>query len=398
MRPLRAAFVTAEFPSEPGGGGLSTYLGRMTRALRDAGCEPEVFVLSRAAPGIVEWHGVRVERVPRVETSRPARAALRACRALGRRAWQTPVALGWHARSLARALGRREARAPFDFVQSADYQSTGLCVPRSPRRPHLVRISSSAALWARADGDDSPRSRWLHRCQLAQLRRADRLYAPSRFLAEHFERHHGLSVEVLRPPVFRDASPAASAPAGLPKRYLLHFGGLCGVKGSPVLARALPLAWEREPELAMVWAGADRQRRMPEWRALWGPHRHQIVWLDALEKPELYALLRDAEASVLPSRVDNLPNAALESLLFGIPVIASRGASLDELVEEGRSGALVPIGDASALAEAMVRAWRGEGAVRRGFEWRSEIAAAMRPERAVEGLLRLAGLGRERAG
>ena len=93
---------------------------------------------------------------------------------------------------------------------------------------------------------------------------------------------------------------------------------------------------------------------------------------------------------MLPSLADNLPNAVAESLALSVPVIGSRGASIDEMVEHGRSGELVPLGDVEALADALVRAWRGEpkwlGA---GFE-RPEILDAMLPERAAEGLLRLA--------
>ena len=37
------------------------------RALRDAGHEPEVFVLSTQAPGVLEHAGVRVERVRRAD-------------------------------------------------------------------------------------------------------------------------------------------------------------------------------------------------------------------------------------------------------------------------------------------------------------------------------------------
>jgi glycosyltransferase involved in cell wall biosynthesis len=293
--------------------------------------------------------------------------------------------------ALAAALRRREAEAPFDLVQSADYLGAGLFVPRRPGRPHLVRCSSASELTGAADGDESPRRRWMGRLQRACIRRADAAYAPSRFVAQHFAERHGLRVHVVRPPLFREAEPSDAPIPDLPKRYLIHFGKLSGVKGTPVLARALTRAWKQEPELTVVLAGRDRDQRLPEWRALWGPQRTRVVWLGELEKPELYAALRGAEAAVLPSLADNLPNTAIESLMFGVPVIASAGASLDELVESGSSGELVPAGDEAALADAMLRAWRGQG-VRRGFRWNSEIADAMRPQRAVEGLLRLGGL------
>lgn len=391
MKGLRVALVAAEFPSEwSSGGGLGTYLGRLVRVLRDAGHEPEVFVSSREAPEVIAWQGVRVERVHRMDAGLPGRAALRLCRSLGLRRLQPGLLIAGNAWRLAAALARRDARTPFDLVQSSDYLATGLFVPRRPGRPHLVRCSSAIELLAAAEGDDSPRRRWEARLQRACIRRADAAYAPSRFVADHFRERHGLAVGVLRPPLLREVEPAPELPPGVPKRYLLHFGRLSAVKGSEVLARALPRAWRSEPELRLVLAGSDPQRRLAGWRALWGRDRERVAWLGELERPELYAVLRGAEAAVLPSLVDNLPNTAIESLMLGVPVVASAGASLDELVEPGRSGLLVPPGDEEALAEALVRVWRGEG-VARGFRFDSAIAEAMRPERALDGLLRLAG-------
>ena len=41
-----------------------------------------------------------------------------------------------------------------------------------------------------------------------------------------------------------------------------------------------------------------------------------------------------------PTRFDNLPNSAIESLALGVPVIGTLGASLEELVTPGRDGDL----------------------------------------------------------
>ena len=117
-----------------------------------------------------------------------------------------------------------------------------------------------------------------------------------------------------------------------------------------------------------------------------------MVALGSLAKPDLYACLSRADALVQPSLVDNLPNAVIEALLLGVPVVAFDGASLDELIEPGATGELVPIGDVDALAAALLRVWRGETPARKGFRWRTPIAQEMHPTCAVQGLLGLAGL------
>ena len=153
-----------------------------------------------------------------------------------------------------------------------------------------------------------------------------------------------------------------------------------------------PASGRRMPSFTLVVAGFARSALLESYGELWGAHSSRVVALGALERPELYAALARAEASVQPSLADNLPNAAIESLLLGVPVVAFDGASLDELVEPGVTGELVPMGDEAALAAALLRVWHGKSPARKGFSWRGAIAQEMHPACAVRGLLTLAGL------
>jgi glycosyltransferase involved in cell wall biosynthesis len=293
--------------------------------------------------------------------------------------------------ALADALRRREREAPFDFVQSASLFGSGLFIKRS-HRPHLVFCCDAGDLYARFDRDSSPSRKcqvWLER--LAMLR-ADIAYAHSRFVSDYFRQSFGLDLKVVRPPAFVELQAEALLPWSLPCRYFLHFGHLKSSKGTAWLAEALPLAWVEEPELTMVWIGRMDRGDWARWSNCWGNQKERIMWLGPQPKSRLYSVLQQAEASVLPSFVDNLPNTAIESLTMGIPVIGTDGASIDELVENGVTGELVPPGDAKGLASALVRVWRGESTARRGFRWQSPIAEQMQPESAVNNLLALAGL------
>jgi glycosyltransferase involved in cell wall biosynthesis len=60
------------------------------------------------------------------------------------------------------------------------------------------------------------------------------------------------------------------------------------------------------------------------------------------------------DALVCCSRIENAPRAVLEAMARGLPVIATRAGGLPELVEHGATGLLTPVGDAGALASAMV--------------------------------------------
>jgi len=67
------------------------------------------------------------------------------------------------------------------------------------------------------------------------------------------------------------------------------------------------------------------------------------------------AVMGAADAFVASSCAEGMPNAVAEALAVGKPVVATRVGGTPELVAEGVSGYLVPIGDPSALADAMRR-------------------------------------------
>ena len=89
------------------------------------------------------------------------------------------------------------------------------------------------------------------------------------------------------------------------------------------------------------------------------------------------AFLSGLDAFALPSRFEGLPFSLLESMAAGVPPVASDIPGVSEVVEDGRSGLLVPSQDPAALADALGRLERepalrrslGEGARRRVADW-----------------------------
>ena len=66
------------------------------------------------------------------------------------------------------------------------------------------------------------------------------------------------------------------------------------------------------------------------------------------------ARLAAADIFVLPSRSEAFPNAVLEAMAAGLPIVASAVGGILELVEHGRTGLLAPAGDARALADRLM--------------------------------------------
>ena len=60
---------------------------------------------------------------------------------------------------------------------------------------------------------------------------------------------------------------------------------------------------------------------------------------------------RQLDIYVHPTRADTFPTTVLEALACGVPVVASEVGGIPEQVVEGKTGFLVPVGDALAMAE-----------------------------------------------
>jgi glycosyltransferase involved in cell wall biosynthesis len=75
-------------------------------------------------------------------------------------------------------------------------------------------------------------------------------------------------------------------------------------------------------------------------------------------RDDIPEVLACCDMAVLPSKAEGLPNAVLEYMSAGLPVIASRVGGNAEIVREGETGLLVPAQDTGALAEAMLRLLR----------------------------------------
>jgi glycosyltransferase involved in cell wall biosynthesis len=357
---MRIAFITNEFTTEKStAGGLGTYLSRVTRLLRDRGHALEVFVPSTSGSGTVEINGVWVHKVGIMTADGFVyRAVNWLLVRLFRELWSGPAGYlnnAWH---LSRALHAREKQVDFDLVQSTNCGCSGLLIKKRTGRPHVMRLSSKRDIWFECDGKKGLGFSAMAFLEKLSARRADRVYAPSRFIARECTQKWHLTTGLLRPPVFIEAQPAHFVSCDLPDRFMIHFGTFAPRKGSLVLARALQRVWEQAPDFMMVWCGSfvDSETRNA-CVSLFGPHASKIHLPGALQKAELYAVIKKSMASILPSLADNFPNTVIESLLLGIPVIGTYGSSIDELIQDRVTGLLVEKASEQALADAILSVW-----------------------------------------
>ena len=201
---MRIAFLTSEYPTEyADGGGLGIYVHRISKSLIELGHQPEVFVSSKKPSGVIDYEGVRVHQVNRLSEHNVLEFFRRTSTKLIRLdSWRYASPWVLDALSLAWAMERRHSVVPFDLVQSADYLASGLFVRRLADRQHVVRCSTAADLYSDYDQLRSSVESWRAFLERLSMRRANLVYAPSQYVANHFRRVHGITVRVIRPPVY----------------------------------------------------------------------------------------------------------------------------------------------------------------------------------------------------
>lgn len=139
--------------------------------------------------------------------------------------------------------------------------------------------------------------------------------------------------------------------AGRPE--VLFFGRIYKYKGLDYLIQAQPAITRAIPEARIVIAGQGEnfnqyQARLPE------PDKFEI-YNDYISNQQVAELFHRATVVVLPYITGSQSGVLQVAYAFGKPVVATRVGSLDEAVDEGRTGLLVPPRDSRALAEAVIQ-------------------------------------------
>lgn len=124
------------------------------------------------------------------------------------------------------------------------------------------------------------------------------------------------------------------------------------------------------PEARWLFVGDGPMREAIESRAA------QLGLADRVRltgrRTDVPRLLQACDAFILPSLFEGMPNAVLEAMATGLPVIGTAVSGTEELIEEGRTGWLIEPGSSDALETAMRQAL-----ARRG-DWLEMGAAARR--------------------
>ncbi|MBW1686738.1 MAG: glycosyltransferase [Deltaproteobacteria bacterium] len=130
----------------------------------------------------------------------------------------------------------------------------------------------------------------------------------------------------------------------------VHAGRFSPQKNQMLLLEAFSRFRNRPAELWMLGEGdlADDLKERARQLGI----RSRVRWLGF--QPNPYAFFRSADAFVLSSDHEGLPNVLIEAMICGTPAVSTRCPyGPEELIEDGVNGRLTPVGSALALADAL---------------------------------------------
>jgi glycosyltransferase involved in cell wall biosynthesis len=142
---------------------------------------------------------------------------------------------------------------------------------------------------------------------------------------------------------------------GVPPDALVFgtIGRLVPTKGLPYLIDAFLAVRGRLGTAHLVLLGDGHCREELEKQARQSPYRAAFHFWGCREGVE--RLLRGMDIFVLSSVAEGMPRVLLEAMAAGVPCLATNVGGIPDLVEDNRTGFLVPPRDSEALAAAMLK-------------------------------------------
>ena len=296
---------------------------------------------------------------------------------------------------LARAVRLDPTPGPADWLRvAAAFRWDPLCLPsgrllrqtravasymRTERPdcmlPHLTRAQASTLLAGRLLGEHPPVIPTVHsdvRHRSRRDRRRTRRLAGgaahfvgvSRGVSDSMFAATGIPAKntttIHNPVVMPDIRTRAEEPADHPwlsdggPPVILAAGRLTREKDYPTLVRAFALLAARRPCRLVILGQGEQRAEIEQLAAALGVADRMSLpgWV---ENP--FAFMSRASLFVLSSIYEGLPSVLVEAMACGCPCVSTDcPAGPAEILEDGRLGPLVPVGDGAALAGAMERA------------------------------------------
>lgn len=187
--------------------------------------------------------------------------------------------------------------------------------------------------------------------EMDEIERAKKVVCPSYLMANILRGNKGIDATVIESPFL--LSEEEWDPKYFEeledKEYVLYYGTCSYLKGISVIANLIYDFLLQHPKMLFVICGRDTEIENENGEKTWaseyimekaGEFSDRVVYEGLLLRRQLYPIIKNARACILPSRIENLSNACIEAMALGTVVVATKGASYEQLIDDGESGFL----------------------------------------------------------
>lgn len=245
------------------------------------------------------------------------------------------------------------SKKKIDIIQYTGWFGIGLL--HFNRIPTVMRISSYTKAQLECNYSNR-RVNILSYIERLAMKRMNAVYAPSRIMAKKIEADIKRKVYVIETPYIQEgvqADETAWRKKVGEKKYILFFGRISIDKGIYIIKDALYKILSDYEDIYFVFAGAFDTNGVKKVELMQAAKEHQkrLIFCGNLSKKQLWPLIEHAYMVLMPSLMDNFPNACAEAMSLGKIVIGTNGSSLEQFITDSYNGYLSQIGDSESLIE-----------------------------------------------
>jgi glycosyltransferase involved in cell wall biosynthesis len=357
---MKICFVTIDYHSQEGGGGIGSYIHTLSNELVNNGHSVSIICGGKGKnPEYENINGLKIHRVcmGNVHYYLSKMPLVKSVFTLPVRELEWSYAF-W---KKVKEINKQER---FDLIESCE--TGNLFSTLFPHKcPWIIRAHGATYSFKKYSGEHIGLSEKIDRLlQRYCMKHATALSAPSRFQAGEIEAEikSAQKVEVIPNPVdhsfFKLREPRAEKSAPKQKKKILYTGRIELRKGTLVLLKAMEHVIKEYENVELFIAGGHHvsiSQGMLNESLDSGSIRKYVKLLGHIEKSQIIDLYRECDIFAMPSYYETFCISAAEAMACARPVVGTSGTALPELVEDGVSGLLVPLGDDRALADALLK-------------------------------------------
>lgn len=322
--------------------GLPAYLYRVSQALISMGHVPIIVVSGKEKP-YTKRDGIEI-----YTTFVPGRDYGNSCINYIYRS----VTCSWFINKKIKEIAKNRK---IDIIQFTSLHGIGMF--HTGKIPAVLRLSSYAKTYFGTYATfEKKLVRIMAYIERLAAKRCNAVFAPCQITADAFGKDCHRKVYVIETPFVNDVEKCDGSLYQKElkgKKYFLFFGSLYVEKGVLVIGEILEEILEKYPEYYFVFAGKpmliNGKNAATVIRERAGKHKNRVFVLGAVPHERLYPIIENADLVLLPSLMDNFPNACVEAMYFKKIVIGTNGASFEQLIRDGYNGFLCEIGNAKDL-------------------------------------------------